>query len=88
MINKLNQLALKCYIKTCNALDNAKETLNKDIREFKDDERGISGIVVAILLILIAVALIAIFWENLSEWFDGIWGKITGKAEGVGETNT
>lgn len=87
MREKINNLTLKCYIKACCAAERAKAALNKDIREFKDDERGLSGIVVAVLLIVIAVAIIAIFWEKLSAWFEETWNKITTDADKVGKSN-
>jgi len=49
----------------------------------KDDERGLSGIVIAILLILVAVLAIVIIWGFLSGWLDELWEQITGQAEQI-----
>ena len=51
-------------------------------RDLKRDERGLSGVVVAILLILIAVLLVVIIWGFLSGWLKEIWDKIV---EGAGK---
>ena len=46
------------------------------VKAFMEDERGLSGIVVAVMLILIAVLLIGVFWNALSGWLKGIWKKV------------
>jgi len=50
------------------------------VRDIKRDERGLSGVVVAILLILIAVLAIVLIWGFLSGWLAELWENITGKA--------
>ena len=52
-----------------------------------EEESGVSSFVATILLIVIVVALTAIFWQYISDWFDDIWVKITGKAGEVGDLN-
>ena len=49
----------------------------------KDDERGVEGFVVAIVLILIGVLLCALFWDNISNWFTNMWGRITGATDPI-----
>ena len=49
-------------------------------RDIKKDERGLSGVVVAILLILIAVLAIVLIWGFLSGWLVELWDNITGQA--------
>ena len=49
----------------------------------KNDERGLSGVVVAILLILVAVLAIVIIWGFLSGWLQELWEQITGSAGGI-----
>jgi Flp pilus assembly pilin Flp len=50
------------------------------IQTLKKDERGLSGVVVAILLILIAVLAIVLIWGFLSGWLQDLWEQITGEA--------
>ena len=50
------------------------------IRDFKKDESGLSGVVVAILLILIAVLAIVLIWGFLSGWLQELWDRIVGEA--------
>ena len=50
------------------------------VRDIKKDERGLSGVVVAILLILIAVLAIVLIWGFLSGWLAELWENITGQA--------
>ena len=52
-------------------------------RELKKDERGLSGVVVAILLILIAVLAIVLIWGFLSGWLQTLWTRITGEADTI-----
>lgn len=47
----------------------------------KEDERGLSGVVVAVLLILVAVLAISLLWGYLSGWLETMWDNITGKAD-------
>ena len=49
-------------------------------REIKKDERALSGVVVAILLILIAVLAIVLIWGFLSGWLEELWFRIVGEA--------
>ena len=47
-------------------------------RDLRNDERGLSGVVVAILLILVAVLAIVAIWGWLSGWLGELWGRISG----------
>lgn len=49
------------------------------VRDFKADERGLSGVVVAILLILVAVLAVAIIWKFMGEYLEELWAQITEK---------
>ncbi|MCL2365924.1 MAG: hypothetical protein FWC75_02630 [Oscillospiraceae bacterium] len=49
-------------------------------QRLKEDERGLSGVVVAILLILIAVLAVVLIWGFLSGWLQELWEQITGQA--------
>ena len=53
------------------------------VQELKNDERGLSGVGVAVLLILVAVLAIVALWGGLSQWLSDMWGRITG-SEGTG----
>jgi len=48
-------------------------------RDLGKDERGLSGVVVAILLILIAVLAIVLIWGFLSGWLQELWERIIGE---------
>ena len=48
-------------------------------KEIKRDERALSGVVVAILLILVAVLAIVIIWGFLSGWLEELWARIIGE---------
>ena len=50
-------------------------------RKFQKDERGLSGVVVAVMLILVAVLAVAIIWSALSGWLTTLWERIT--SEGI-----
>jgi len=53
------------------------------IRGIREDERGLSGVVVAILLILVAVLAIVLIWGFLSGWLQDLWEQITGQADQI-----
>jgi len=72
MMRKITSLPLTLYL----AFDGF-------VRELKKDERGLSGIVVAILLILIAVLAIVLIWGFLSGWLQELWDQITGEAANI-----
>ena len=50
------------------------------IGTLKEDQRGLSGVVVAILLILVAVLAVVLIWGFLSGWLQDLWEQITGQA--------
>ena len=70
MFKKISSFPLR----TCAALKN----LTYDL---KNDTRGISGVVVAILLILVAVLAIVLIWGFLSGWLQELWDRIVGDAD-------
>jgi len=57
------------------------------VRDFvlglKKDERGLSGVVVAILLILVAVLAVVLIWGFLSGWLSSVWDNIVGQAGSI-----
>ena len=73
MRQKISMLPLMAYI-----------AFSGFVQNFKKDERGLSGVVVAVLLILIAVLAVAIIWGFLSGWIQDMWDQITGAASGIG----
>ena len=46
------------------------------VRDIRKDERGLSGVVVAILLILVAVLAIVLIWGFLGSWLKDLWDQI------------
>lgn len=52
-------------------------------QDLKDDERGLSGVVVAVLLTLVAVLAVVMIWGFLSGWLTDLWTVITGKANQI-----
>ena len=53
------------------------------VHDFKKDERGLSGVVVTVLLILVAVLAVSAIWVFLGEWLAQLWDRIRG-ADTVG----
>ncbi len=53
------------------------------LRELMSDERGLSGVVVAVLLILVAVLAVVLLWKQLKGWLTTTWSNITGKANTI-----
>ena len=69
MMDKITQLPMLAYF-----------AVTGFFRDLKKDERGLSGVVVAGLLILVAVLAIALLWDQLKTWLEETWEKIIGKA--------
>jgi len=57
-----------------------QQVITRHTQEFIADERGLSGVVVAILLILVAVLAIVLIWGFLGGWLAELWEEITGNA--------
>ena len=76
MMSKLNQMVIATYL----SVTGFAKGLAEDLR---DDERGLSGVVVAVLLLLVAVLAVVMLWGFLSGWLGEIWERITGAADGI-----
>jgi len=72
MWRRLSEIQIKAY-----------QAVAEFVRTLKNDERGLSGVVVAILLILVAVLAVVLIWGFLSGWLQELWEQITGKASGI-----
>lgn len=72
MLKKLNRLSTAAYVKGSQFIQNLKK-----------DERGLSGVVVAVLLILVAVLAIVLLWGYLKQWLGDTWQNITGNASKI-----
>ena len=59
------------------------QLVSETVHTLKTDERGLSGVVVAILLILVAVLAIVLIWGFLSGWLQELWEQITGRAGAI-----
>ena len=76
MMNKLNQMVIAAYLSVTGYAKGLAEDL-------KNDERGLSGVVVAVLLILVAVLAVVMLWGFLSGWLGKMWENITSKADEI-----
>jgi len=74
MLNKLNKLSIDAYM-----------SVTGFFKGLKNDERGLSGVVVAVLLILVAVLAVVAIWGFLSGWLGELWDKITGADDAIGD---
>ena len=72
MLKKLNALSVAAYLRGKSFFE-----------DLKKDERGLSGVVVAVLLILVAVLAIVLLWDNLKGWLDNTWSSITDNADKI-----
>ena len=77
MLKKVNAWMTGAYLKGKMAVE-----------DFKNDERGLSGVVVAVLLILVAVLAIVALWGSLSGWLGEMWDNITGAGNGIKGSQT
>lgn len=79
MLNQWNKLSTAVYVKAILLAQN----VGAELRELKEDQRGLSGVVVAVLLILVAVLAVVLLWGKLSEWLGTMWDTIAGKANEI-----
>ena len=79
MLHQLNRLSIAIYMKAVLLAQNA----GAELRELKEDQKGLSGVVVAVLLILVAVLAVVLLWGNLSKWLGDMWKNITNKANTI-----
>lgn len=79
MLNKINSFALAVYFSIAGFVDNAKAKT----KELLNDERGLSGVVVAILLILVAVLAVVLIWRFLGDYIEEVWKRITGADDAI-----
>lgn len=61
---------------TCKAFQ-VKQEVRETVAELKSDERGLSGVVVAILLILVAVLAVVLIWQFLGDYLQDVFDRIT-----------
>lgn len=81
MVQRLNALTTAVYVRGVVLTQRIKNGGARLASELKEDERGLSGVVVAVMLIVIAVLLIIALWGSLSDLVGDMWKKIAG-AEG------
>ena len=76
MLSRLSSLTIAMYMSVTGFV----RDLGADL---KNDERGLSGVVVAVLLILVAVLAVTMIWGLMSGWLNELWESITSKAGGL-----
>lgn len=69
MLNKIKALPIKIYL--------AAQQLSEDLNS---DERGLSDIVVAVMLILVGVLAAIMMWTFLGTYIGEMWDTITNKS--------
>ena len=83
MMKGLNDAGIFLYFTCVNFIGTCKSK----VKDFFEDEHGLSGVVVAVMLVLVAVLLIVAFWEVLSEWLGNMWKTISGEGSKVSPTS-
>lgn len=69
MIEKIKNFPMMLYVAYLNFVE-----------DMKDDERGLSDMVVTILLVLVAVLAVVMIWGWMSGWLSDLWSQISGEA--------
>lgn len=62
------------YIRAMVAASKVKE----NVKDFLDSQEGVSNVVATIVVLLITVLLIAVFWDRLKDWVNGIMDQVFG----------
>ena len=68
MLQKIRSFPLAVYI-----------AIHGAVQELKRDERGLSGVVVSVLLILVSVLSVTLIWGFLEGWIMDLWHRIVGE---------
>ncbi len=50
--------------------------LGERLKDFFEEEYGVSNVVATVILVLIVVLIISVFWEQLSKWLSEMMKKI------------
>ena len=66
----------KCYIGIGNWIRREKET-------FFSDERGVSGFVAAIMLVIVAIVVGIAFKDQIAAAISKLWGKVDDNINGI-----
>lgn len=72
LMNKGTELALRAYVKA----DMAKDRAKKELSQLAGNESGVSGIVVSLILVAIAVALAIIFRDAIAKFMKDVLSKL------------
>lgn len=75
-MDNMNYVTTLAYVKATSAVENVKNRFNTAVSDFKNDERGVEGFVVAIILIAIAAALAIVFRDYLINFMNKLIEKI------------
>lgn len=59
----------------------SKIWLKCKVEDFKEEEKGVSGIVATVILVLVAVLLAIAFKNQVGEFVKGLWDSIKGKKD-------
>lgn len=76
MMKKFDRMCTMAYLKTTGFF-----------RRLKSDERGLSDMVVAVLLILVGALAVVMLWGSLQDYLKNLWSKVTGTQDNFVETN-
>lgn len=68
MWQRIKDIPLTAYVK-----------IRGSIINFRNDENGLSGVVVAVLLILVAVLAVVLIWTFLGTYIKDLWDRIFNK---------
>ncbi len=64
-------------------LKTAKEKVVGEMKSFNNDERGMSEIVAAILLIVLVVGIALAVWPLIQTWVENTWNNISSSTDSL-----
>lgn len=88
-MSDINTLTTLAYVKASMAFDKAKDKIRSGLSSFSNDERGVDGIVVSLILIGLAAVAALIFRKALfgEDGNGGIIGDVIGKIKNIFENS-
>lgn len=74
MLQRFNAMLISVYLTVTGLVQQVGSDLRKD-------ERGLSDVVTAVLMVALAIAVVLLIWALLGDWITDFWNDITGRTD-------
>lgn len=74
MLQRFNAMLISVYLTVTGLVQQVGSDLRKD-------ERGLSDVITAVLMVALAIAVVLLIWALLGDWITDFWNDITGRTD-------